>query len=641
MKPIQIISQDLFDKIRSRFQNLELGDKTGAITLDPTEAKFFDFDFIREGVNLGRISISINDPGSLKVFYSQGITENKDEVAKRIWFDFLKEMRYFAMRRLLRFDTRDVSKKNLDKNDFQFLAKKQSPKEDNMTSMYESRWNGRSSSKTSRRVQGRTQVIVRHKNKVNEMLPADRSKPSNITAIFIQNSDGERFKLPFNFLPLAFALAQHIDHGGFPYDPAGKKIIGMCEEYAKLSEFRKHIKTSTLNDDALQIGERAVGQLQHLKAQLESLGKRTHYESWIAEFNEDEEGDPLAVLDDVTLEQYKSKFTETNFKEELVQYFPIIHKLMQEKIDLEKYVEDSKIQETETAEEVVKENEFSKFEAWAEAVETGELRIDDLKTDMEEMGYLSGTPLDLEDGYSFFQGYGIDDPDLEEKMDAAREFPEEFNNDAVEVFKYWAIENDKTDLLDQLGIEYENPEAAPEEPEVAPEPQTPTAQAPAQPLAPAQPQAPVAETNRNIKHTFEKTINEIVSQHFNLDNENAHPFISDEKIIIEVGKSIKEKLEELGINDETKLAQAQAYAENLARSKMEDCIKMWENKHKKSVEDFNPQVSEDPLARLKELAGNLRQKFDKKLTDSSVAEPMQPADEPEMETILKLSGLKN
>ena len=34
MKAIQIISQDLFDKVRSRFQNLEMGDETGAVTID-------------------------------------------------------------------------------------------------------------------------------------------------------------------------------------------------------------------------------------------------------------------------------------------------------------------------------------------------------------------------------------------------------------------------------------------------------------------------------------------------------------------------------------------------------------------------------------------------------------------------------
>ena len=74
MKAIQIISQDLFDKIRSRFSNLEMGDETGAVTIDPAYARYYDFDFVSEGNNLGRVSISLGDLGSLKVYYSQGIT---------------------------------------------------------------------------------------------------------------------------------------------------------------------------------------------------------------------------------------------------------------------------------------------------------------------------------------------------------------------------------------------------------------------------------------------------------------------------------------------------------------------------------------------------------------------------------------
>jgi hypothetical protein len=124
MQAIQIISQDLFDKVRSRFENLEMGDSTGAVTIDPKEARFFDFDFVLEGADLGRVSVSLGELGSLKVFYSQGITENKDDFAKKIWYSFLKEMRLFAMRRLLRFDTRDIAKTNLEQKDFQYLASK-------------------------------------------------------------------------------------------------------------------------------------------------------------------------------------------------------------------------------------------------------------------------------------------------------------------------------------------------------------------------------------------------------------------------------------------------------------------------------------------------------------------------------------
>ena len=195
MKPIQIISQDVFDKIRSRFQNLEMGDETGAVTIDPAEARFFDFDFVQEGTNLGRVSISLQDIGSLKIYYSQGITENQDDPAKHLWYSFLKEMRNFAMRRLMRFDTRDIAKTNLDKHDFQFLATKGNKEQDKMSnSMNESRWNHKSTKKTSRAVRGQTEVIVRHGRAVDEMYPGARSQKKNIKAIFIQNHDGERFK---------------------------------------------------------------------------------------------------------------------------------------------------------------------------------------------------------------------------------------------------------------------------------------------------------------------------------------------------------------------------------------------------------------------------------------------------------------
>jgi hypothetical protein len=342
MRAIQIISRDVFDKVRSRFSNLQMGDETGAVTIDPSEARFFDFDFVVEGENLGRVSISLNDLGSLKVYYSQGITENLDDEIKKKWYSFLREMRFFAMRRLLRFDTRDIAKTNLDKNDFQQLAATQGPKEEEpMKTVNESKWSEqKSSKKTSRAVAGRTEVIVRHAKPVAEYAGA-RSQKKNIKAIFIQNAAGERFKYPFIHPAGAFAMAQHVDHGGVPHDPAGKAIINMSEEIAQLQEFQRKIQRASLHDDAMGITEKAVGRLQHLKEKVALLSKKHHYENWIAEFNEVEHDDQLmSELDAVTLEDYKSKFTQRTFEEELTQYFPLLHKIMKEanKVNLEDYV---------------------------------------------------------------------------------------------------------------------------------------------------------------------------------------------------------------------------------------------------------------------------------------------------------------
>jgi hypothetical protein len=495
MKAIQIISQDLFDKVRSRFSNLEMGDETGAVTIDPTEARFFDFDFIMEGNNLGRVSISLNDLGSLKVYYSQGITENQDDPVKKHWYSFLKEMRFFAMRRLLRFDTRDLAKTNLDKNDFQHLATTQAPKEEEMNNMNESRWNNKSTKKTSRAVKGATEVIVRHAKPVDEEFAGARSQRKNIKAIFIQNQDGERFKYPFIHPAGAFAMAQHVDHGGIPHDPAGKAIIKMSEEIAQLAEFKNKIHRATLHDDATGITERAIGRLNELKATVEALGKRHHYEAWASNFNENEVNDGLE-MDEVAMEQYKQAFTQTSFQEELAGYFPLLHRIMSEtnKVNLEDYVSESEDDDSEDwydsngrpnphgAHDAAghyhpdrntdeSRDAFTAFEEWADATEQGKLTDDQIETLKQALGELpqgaNGPELELgpdgQTAWQFFNQLGIEDTDLESKLqDMANVDPE---TDALEVFKLWA-DDSYPELSVALGMSGASEQ--PQEPQQAP-----------------------------------------------------------------------------------------------------------------------------------------------------------------------------
>jgi hypothetical protein len=684
MKAIQIISQDLFDKVRSRFQNLEMGNETGAVTIDPTEARFFDFDFVLEGTNLGRISISLNELGTLKVYYSQGITENQDTIAKKVWFDFLKEMRYFAMRRLLRFDTRDIAKTNLDKNDFQHLATTQGPKEEpDMNTMNESRWNQKSSSKTSRAVQGTTEVIVRHANPVDEEYAGSRSQKKNIKAIFIQNKDGERFKYPFIHTAGAFAMAQHVDHGGIPHDQAGKAIIRMSEEIAQLGEFQRKIQRTSLHDDATGIAERAVGRLQELKVKIESLGKRHHYESWMAEMSTQAPmGDDIMELDAVTMEQYKQKFTQSTFQEELTGYFPLLHRIMSEtnKVDLESYVKEEKEEcekchcdPCECDDEEVKESMSTQFEEWAEATEQGKLTDDQVAALQQAITELPDGKLELgpdgQTAWQFFSEFGLDDVDLEEKLKAAAELDPE--TDSLEVLQIWARDN-YPELLVALGISgTEAPaEPAPVEPApVEPAPEQPVAEAPEDrtsyqvakvlfdkgvtydstnegDLVRAIGMVLVKELNMSPKEArnlisydedflsdtmgelrgmeedttqdensemvphpgameskdpkaMVKMIAEKVKSFYNADNESVGPFHSNEGILIDIEK---ECTEQYG-------PEAGEQGRQMAEAFMEKLTKQWEERHGKSSK-VGAVDSDDGLARLKELLGNVKSKVE-------------------------------
>ena len=596
MKAIQLISQDLFDKVRSRFQNLEMGDEIGAVTIDPAEARFFDFDFINEGVNLGRVSISLNDTGSLKVYYSQGITENQDDLARKMWYNFLKEMRLFSMRRLLRFDTRDIAKTHLDKNDFQHLAATQGPKEEEMTNMNESRWNQRSSSKTSRAVQGKTEVIVRHAHKVAETYPGARSQRQNIKAIFIQNHEGERFKYPFIHTAGAFAMAQHIDHGGVPHDSAGKAIIKMSENIAQLGEFQRHIQRSALHDDAHGIAERAIGHMHELKARVAALGKRHHYQAWKEDFDNSGMEPPTEdemVLDAVTLEDYKSKFTQTNFQEELVGFFPLLHSIMREAntVDLEEYVNES----NEETEEGYNPNSagvrFEQFEEWAESTEQGTLtpdQLNNLKAAIEALPQGDqGPELDVTAADAFFSN-----PDLglielpnfdefEQSLHDEQGRSEEIQATPIQLFQSWAKENNPA-LLSALGME--SGEAA------APAPEAPPAAPEAPPVAPEQ---PVAEGS---KGSMVQEVAKIVKSFYNASNESVGPFRGEEGIVIDVEKQISEKFGE----------KEGKQAGEMARAFMEKLTQQWHQKHGKVANGHQ----DDGLARMMELVGNIKQKVE-------------------------------
>ena len=691
MQAIQIISQDLFDKVRSRFSNLEMGDETGAVTIDPAEARFFDFDFVLEGNNLGRVSISLNDLGSLKVYYSQGITENQDDPAKQQWYSFLREMRFFAMRRLLRFDTRDIAKTNLDKNDFQHLATTQGPKEEEPmnNTMNESRWNQKSTKKTSRAVRGQTEVIVRHDRAVDEMYPGARSQKKNIKAIFIQNHDGERFKYPFIHPAGAFAMAQHVDHGGIPHDQAGKAIIKMSEQIAQLQEFQRKIHKATLHDDATGITERALGRLNELKARVESLGKRHHYQQWMAEFNNQETMDDNIEMDSVTMEQYKQKFTQTNFQEELAEFFPLLHRIMSEtnSIDLEDYVQSEGVvgkvlgtvagavlapeipfsgaiggaigdrvgdaisgDDKDDTEENM--NEFAQFEEWAEAVEQGKLandQIEELKNAIMQLPQgKDGPKLDLgPDGQTaiqFFQEFGLNDSDLEEKLKDMANVDSE--TDALEVFKIWANE-DYPELAVELGMSDTGgqPEAGAEQP---------VAEGPGRmvngkeidmrslEIDGVNPRDYPDFSDAYISYALftdgtelnDQELEQLNDEHGDLvhelaydslhENEEAggpaNTMMSKENVIREVAKLVKSRFNEdnpdvgpfngkenIALDVKKKCAemfgdQVGEQAEQLAMEFMEKLSKRWEEKH--------GHIEDDGLARLKELLGNVKSKVE-------------------------------
>ena len=365
------IANDLFYKIRSRFSGLKLGAETGEITINPEEARFFDFDYMEGEKPVGHVSISLAEPNSMKVYFSSGITESMDQIQKNNWYGFLKELRQFAKRRLLAFDTRDIAKDNLDKRDYAFLSQtsKSQPTAPTITQkpvgesvMSESAMYGTKTVSYQKLLD--TRLIIKHSQALNDDLsPGARTR--NISALFVENQDGERFKYPFIHLAGARAMQRHIANSGLPYDDLGKSIVQMSEELAQLKSFSNYVvRNDLMNSDTNNLVERSRMQLDALREKIHKLSKQSHYEAYKESFQAQQ---PVEVPEDV-IEDYTEKFTVKNFKEDIKSVFPVLYRLMQEENtigydDIVAMTTESEIVNDE-ADIQIGEDPMENFESW-------------------------------------------------------------------------------------------------------------------------------------------------------------------------------------------------------------------------------------------------------------------------------------
>lgn len=454
------ISTDLFFKVRSRFSNLKLGDESGQITINPETARFFDFDYVEEDKKIGHVSISLAEPNSMKVYFSTGITEGMDSDQKDGWYGFLRELRKFAKRRLLAFDTRDIAKDNLDKRDYAFLSQYANPASDNDTItkpvgenvMNESNLYGTKTQ--SFQTLEDTKLIIKHSKKLDddiELKPGARSR--NISALFVQNESGERFKYPFIHLAGARAMQRHVANGGAPYDEIGESIIRMSEEIAQLKTFTGYVvRNDLMNSDTNRIVERSKVQLDTLRERIAKLSKQSYYEAYKEEF----QASTNPEVDDDVMEQYKEMFTVKNFKEDLTDVFPVIHRLMKEEenVGYDDIVEMTGKEEEVAQEEVAAQDPMASFENWVNTLgeespittADDEEKADMIKSLNELVGQEFSAGVDGTNAITSLEGI-IEDPKLEQ--DIKKKAIEDSNTDVRPLVKAW-IEENAPDVLGEL-----------------------------------------------------------------------------------------------------------------------------------------------------------------------------------------------
>jgi hypothetical protein len=168
---------------------------------------------------------------------------------------------------------------------------------------------------------GDARIVVKHKRSVDEEKRGARTR--QIESIFIENSDGERFKFPSTNVTAAKAMARHVKEGGVPFDDFGQHIYGIMEELNQLKTFHRKNKRNDFFEDAA-ISEEIGTHIGNLRASLKSMSGKNGYDKQFESFTKESEDVSQERIDEL-----KDETTTTYFDESIAAALPYVARIIE------------------------------------------------------------------------------------------------------------------------------------------------------------------------------------------------------------------------------------------------------------------------------------------------------------------------
>lgn len=322
MRELDKISEELFNKIRSRFDRVNLGDENAQRIIDPEKARFFNFDYVgQDGQNFGNVTMSLIDEDSIKVYFSSNITEGLTEEQEQEWHHFLRAIRKFARRNMLQFDVRDVNRSNLDLRDIKQQSKSDSTYDKDELAIAESRLYGHGNNKhVSFGDVGTHKLIIKHKDQIDPERHGARGR--QIEHIFVETPVGERFLLDHTNLHGARATANHLRHGGRFGDEGSNLIDEMVKEMASMRHFVRSMRNRTFEDqETTGMVEAAMHRYTEVRDHLKRFQGRRGHDLLAGMIDNDTSLEEENIDVDALRERFVKKIYDDRFNEALPYVF--------------------------------------------------------------------------------------------------------------------------------------------------------------------------------------------------------------------------------------------------------------------------------------------------------------------------------
>lgn len=345
------VALDLNDLLITKDFDIELLDSSGKPVSDPGTAEIFSFDWKTDNKNYGTVVVLLGPNNTLQVFFGDNLGRTMEGDDKSDWYKFLEQLKNFASRNLLSFELNNL---NRLKYTMQGMA---AIKE----GLFEGYYGSKKVSYSNQ--PQKTRLVIKH----NKTLGEGDARFRYIESLFVENEQGERFKLPFTKLIGGRAMARHVAEGGNPYDAFGQHICEIVEEMNTLARFVRASKHKNFDGNAGKLVERAISHYQDLKDKAKRLISRRGYHLERKKF------DPAEIREtSLTAEAIRDMFIEQSLDQRIEEALPILAKL---------------------ASKERKMKEADNFECWANNVMEGTWALPDSDQALGQLKQLLSKPL--------------------------------------------------------------------------------------------------------------------------------------------------------------------------------------------------------------------------------------------------------
>ena len=301
------VSEKMFKILKGNGHNLKLFTDEGEHTVDPNSARRFYIQDLGTMINLDEtdstreIRVSVNQNTNIDQFRST-----------------LEQLKNLANQSVIEYTLKSFTKHIEPKDqDYQAQKVRDMKIEEVISAAY-------GTSKSSYQKLESAKLIIKHTKPVNEESRGSRSR--NISAIYIENAEGERFKMPTNNLAGGRAMLRHVKEGGNPHDPFGQHIQEQTVELKKLKEFANYSKRNGLvNEDTADIVEAVSQRIASIREGINKLEGCKCYNETKDKFEAKE-----VKINETDRTKLRNQFTVRTFDESLDDALPYVNALVKE-----------------------------------------------------------------------------------------------------------------------------------------------------------------------------------------------------------------------------------------------------------------------------------------------------------------------